>query len=105
MVLLYKAGREAEWGLVNPFLKVRCFSDEVNALLHVLTQFHQVAAGEQLQQQYEGFLALIQRVIPLVWVQEESSNMNSVCNLVSMWLGSSLTLPFTSVCTIASLKQ
>ncbi|KAK7115940.1 elongator complex protein 1-like [Littorina saxatilis] len=52
--------------------------DEVSSLLHVLTQFHQVTVAEELQSQFEGFLASIQRIIPLVWVQEESSDVNTV---------------------------
>lgn len=52
--------------------------DEVNALLQVLTQFHQVAEGEELQCRYEGFLASIQTIIPLVWVSEDESATNTV---------------------------
>lgn len=51
----------------------------MSSLLHVLTQFHQVTVAEELQSQFEGFLASIQRIIPLVWVQEESSDVNTVC--------------------------
>ncbi|KAL8606732.1 hypothetical protein ACOMHN_018766 [Nucella lapillus] len=52
--------------------------DEVNALLQVLTQFHQVEKGEELQSRYERFLASIERIIPLVWVPENESATNTV---------------------------
>ncbi|XP_076443667.1 elongator complex protein 1-like isoform X2 [Babylonia areolata] len=50
--------------------------DQVKDLLHVLTQFHQVTMGEQLQCCYEGFLAAIERTIPLVWVPENDAASN-----------------------------
>ncbi|KAK7492537.1 hypothetical protein BaRGS_00016203 [Batillaria attramentaria] len=52
--------------------------DEINALLRVLVQFHQVEPAEQLQAQYEGILSSIQTAIPQVWVQQEAADNTAV---------------------------
>lgn len=52
--------------------------DEVNALLKVLVQFHQVEPAEELQTKYDRFLASVQSAIPRVWLQRDSSDNSTV---------------------------
>lgn len=54
------------------------FIEEVYALLRVLVQFHHIEQAEELQERYDNFLITIQRVIPQVWVLDNSEDNNTV---------------------------
>lgn len=48
-------------------------TDEIRSLLRTLVQFHHDRQGEELQRQYDSFLALIDKSIPQIWLDEDAS--------------------------------
>ena len=49
------------------------FLDEMRSLIRVLVMFHYDAQAETLQKQYDSFLTLIDKSIPDIWIDEDTS--------------------------------